>query len=276
MMKKRLCFILCLFFVGSAVSAAQTRRTVTNADLEKFRQKRLQSEREYRENYSKLGFPSPEELEKQNAESRRKLSELSREIEAENADNQQSFQERASFLRTQIASVEAQINYLRGELSRFPRQNLFFSSVYYAPYMQSSGYYNSTNNYTRNYGQQRGTPPAGIIAPNQQGAQNNRRNVLTPTPSPRGNYNSGANSGFGISVTLGGGYTGYGRERFYNRNYGRQIYGGYIAPYFNADRGYERDEVAAQVRALEQALAGLLAEWQVLEDEARRAGVRID
>ncbi len=71
-MKKRLLFILCLFFVWTDSSAAQT-KSVTNRDLEKFRQKRLQTEREYRENYSRLGFPSPEELEKQNVESRRKV-----------------------------------------------------------------------------------------------------------------------------------------------------------------------------------------------------------
>jgi hypothetical protein len=40
-------------------------RTITNATLEKFQQKRLAAEREYRENYARMGFPSPEELERQ-------------------------------------------------------------------------------------------------------------------------------------------------------------------------------------------------------------------
>ena len=63
-MKKRLLFVLCSIFVAANLTAAQT-KTVTNSDLEKYRQKRLQAERDYRENYAKLGFPSPEELERQ-------------------------------------------------------------------------------------------------------------------------------------------------------------------------------------------------------------------
>ena len=45
-------------------------RTVTNADLEKFRQKRLQAEQEYRDNYERWGFPSPEELDRQREQDR--------------------------------------------------------------------------------------------------------------------------------------------------------------------------------------------------------------
>jgi hypothetical protein len=53
-------FVLSMVFVG----AAQT-RTVTNATLHKFQEKRLDAERDYRENYTRLGFPSPEELDRQ-------------------------------------------------------------------------------------------------------------------------------------------------------------------------------------------------------------------
>ncbi|MDQ6789017.1 MAG: hypothetical protein M3033_19615 [Acidobacteriota bacterium] len=260
-MKKRLLFILCLFSLTTGAAVAQT-KNVTNADLEKFRQKRLQSEKEYREKYSKLGFPSPEELEKQNVESRRSLSELSQKIEAENADNQESFQSRASFLRAQIASVEAQINYLRGELNRLPRQNLLLLSGY-SPYAFGGGYYNAPN--------------ASFTTLNQTGVQINRTQTIIQTPSPRVNYNTGNNGNFRAGIRVGGNYDGYGRQHYYNRNYASPIYyGGYVAPYFNGDRSYEREEVNAQVRSLEQARAGLYAEWQVLEDEARRAGVKID
>jgi hypothetical protein len=37
-----------------------------------------------------------------------------------------------------------------------------------------------------------------------------------------------------------------------------------------------REELLAQLRALEQARAGLYARFAVLEDEARKAGVKID
>ncbi len=49
---------------GVSYVGAQTLE-ITNADLEKFRQKRLAAEKELRENYAKLGFPSPEERAKQ-------------------------------------------------------------------------------------------------------------------------------------------------------------------------------------------------------------------
>jgi hypothetical protein len=39
-------------------------RTVTNTDLEAYKQKRLTADRDYKENYEKLGFPSPEELDR--------------------------------------------------------------------------------------------------------------------------------------------------------------------------------------------------------------------
>lgn len=280
-MKKRLLFILCLFFVAANSSAGQT-RSVTNRDLEKFRQKRVQSEREYRENYGKLGFPSPEELDEQNAESRRKLSELSQQIEAENVGNQMSFAERASVLRAQIASVEAQINYLRGELNRQPRQNLFFSTGVYQTY--GGGYSsNFPNRRGGGYlgGARRGgnnlTPGFGVSIANSNGSVGGNNNL-----------NLSANgAGFGVSIIGGNNNNLYGNYRGgrgrrngrYNGNYaGSGYYGGYVAPYFGggANRSYERDELVNQIRALEQARAGFYAERVVLEDEARRAGVKID
>lgn len=78
-MKKRTIFVLGLVFVFSGFVIAQT-KVVTNADLEKFRQKRLQAERDLRENYRELGFSSPEEMERQNEESRREMTELSNNL----------------------------------------------------------------------------------------------------------------------------------------------------------------------------------------------------
>lgn len=53
-------FVISMVLVG----AAQT-RTVTNSSLQKFQEKRLAAERDYRENYARLGLPSPEELDRQ-------------------------------------------------------------------------------------------------------------------------------------------------------------------------------------------------------------------
>ncbi len=84
-MNKRLLFILFLAFTVSAF--AQT-KTITNADLEKFRQKRLQAEREYAENYERLGLPSPAQLQKQNEQDQREFSELAARLQREKIERE--------------------------------------------------------------------------------------------------------------------------------------------------------------------------------------------
>ncbi len=56
-----------LLFMGvmAVIPAFSQARTVTNADLEKYRHARLEAEKDYNRNYAKYGFPSPEELQKQ-------------------------------------------------------------------------------------------------------------------------------------------------------------------------------------------------------------------
>lgn len=90
-MKKRTIFVLGFIFIFSGFVLGQT-KTVTNADLEKFRQKRLKAEKDYRENYAAMGFPSPAELVKQNEESRRELNEFADQLRQERLarENQQA------------------------------------------------------------------------------------------------------------------------------------------------------------------------------------------
>ena len=60
---KKIAAVLIVVFCGVLVMDAQrATRTVTNADLAKFRDRRLTAEQEYRDNYQRLGMPSPEEL----------------------------------------------------------------------------------------------------------------------------------------------------------------------------------------------------------------------
>ena len=81
-MNKRLFSILCLVFCLGSVAFGQI-KTITNADLEKYRQKRLQDEREYLENYQRLGLPSPAELERQREQSAKERTELVQRLEQE-------------------------------------------------------------------------------------------------------------------------------------------------------------------------------------------------
>lgn len=58
-------FSLSLVCFGQYSSSGRAWRTVSNDDLESFREKRLRAEKDYRENYARMGFPSPEELDRQ-------------------------------------------------------------------------------------------------------------------------------------------------------------------------------------------------------------------
>lgn len=60
---KKIAAVLIVVFSGVLVMDAQrAARTVTNAELAKFRDRRLAAEQEYRDNYQRLGMPSPEDL----------------------------------------------------------------------------------------------------------------------------------------------------------------------------------------------------------------------
>ncbi|CAN5382870.1 hypothetical protein BH10ACI2_BH10ACI2_24760 [soil metagenome] len=82
--------VVSLLFVMSctAFSVFSQSKTVTNADLEKYRQERVKAELEYRENYSKLGMPSPEELDKQRIQSRIENEQLADKLRAERLERE--------------------------------------------------------------------------------------------------------------------------------------------------------------------------------------------
>ncbi len=102
-MKNRAILVLGIIIGICSVAAAQT-TTVTNKDLEKYRQKRLQSERDLRENYREMGFPSPEQLEAQNRESRKELSELSQRLR-ESQLKREEYERRNSY-QTRVVNTE--------------------------------------------------------------------------------------------------------------------------------------------------------------------------
>jgi hypothetical protein len=86
-MKRNLLFFVVFLSVAAGAVVGQT-RTVTNADLEKFRQERLKNEKDYRENYARLGFPSPEELQRRSEQSSKETSELAAKFRAEEREKQ--------------------------------------------------------------------------------------------------------------------------------------------------------------------------------------------
>ncbi|HRI02768.1 MAG TPA: hypothetical protein PLL77_03400 [Pyrinomonadaceae bacterium] len=97
-MKIRILFLVFIIIAATGAAFAQS-KTVTNDDLSKYKQERVKAEAELRNNYAKLGFPSPEERAARDAESVKQTVELSarlrnerlerERIDAQNAANAQ-------------------------------------------------------------------------------------------------------------------------------------------------------------------------------------------
>ncbi len=81
-MRQRSFFVFCLTIIFCSVGFSQN-STVTNSDLQVYREKRLEAEREYRENYQRMGFPSPEELDRRREQSLKETEALSAKLRAE-------------------------------------------------------------------------------------------------------------------------------------------------------------------------------------------------
>ncbi len=139
-MKKRILLFLGFIFIVVNGGSAQN-RSVTNTDLEKFRQKRLQAEREYRENYEKLGLPSPEELDKRRVQNGKELAALSARLQNENSERQR--REREDAYR------EAQILVLRGNANQY-NQGSYYGNGYYSSGFFGYPYYGYSNGYYGN------------------------------------------------------------------------------------------------------------------------------
>ena len=100
-------FLLFCLSVAGAVSA-QT-RTVTNMDLEKYRQQRIQADRDYQENYERLGMPSPDEIEKRLAAKRAEMERLSDKFRDERLENERiaAEQQQAAAVLTSGTAVDS-------------------------------------------------------------------------------------------------------------------------------------------------------------------------
>lgn len=160
-MRKNILLIVGLIFISANAIAAQN-RVVTNDDLEKYRQKRLAAERDLRENYERLGFPSPAELDKQIEQSKVERSELAARLRAENLERERLDLERQ---RVELEANSRNLQYQTENSQRyednyssygtngfysFPNfgyQNQRLNRAYQNGY--GSGYYANQNNQPR-------------------------------------------------------------------------------------------------------------------------------
>jgi hypothetical protein len=143
-MKSRWFLILCVFAVAVVSAIAQT-KTVSNFELEKYKQKRVQAERDLNENYKRLGFSSPEERERRLETWKQESKELSDRLERARLE-----QENADALAQQAAALAAQQRYYQSTQPDYPvyDNGLIYSYGYgyrnrFRPFrlQQPSGYF---------------------------------------------------------------------------------------------------------------------------------------
>lgn len=126
------------FILTTAVVGFGQAKTITNFELEKFQQQRLTAEREYRENYKRLGFPSPEELDKQRDE----------DMKARVALADQLRQARLEKERIELERQGLALDATRRESDT----EVYESDGYYGGYITGVGSFNSGRRYSRNRG----------------------------------------------------------------------------------------------------------------------------
>jgi hypothetical protein len=95
-------------------------RSITNKDLETYRQKRIQSEIAYEKRRRQLGLPSAEEGRRESAAIVERTREQLSNVRSQEQAAEEYWRGRASSLRTEIATNQAQIDFVRRRLDEVP------------------------------------------------------------------------------------------------------------------------------------------------------------
>lgn len=264
--------LLSLITISLSVAALGQTSTVTNLDLEKYRQQRVLAEADYESKVKSGILPSKAELEKREQERQKFISEFSQKATIARNQAEDYWQAQAYVLRTEIAAVEAEVNYVRARVNEIPQPQVYYS-VGYLPYGGYGGYgnccyggvgfpqypINGTSNIQINSGQIGGTVKLG----------------RSPRVSIGGTYGQTSIRQTGRVIAINGGFNSPNT----NLTFGGIPYqpGILTAPFtLPTPQNLTREELLARLRLLEQQRAGLYARFNVLQDEAQRGGVKID
>lgn len=256
-MKRETILLLVVLMLASRV-AAQT-KVVTNADLEKYRQKRVQNDLDYDRKVKENGLPSRLELERRETERQKGLREFAAQAQIKQANAQNYWQAQAVELIEEIAQINAEINYILANVNQIPARQIY--STGYLPY----GFYNNNPNDFGN----------GTVYNDE-----NFRRTRVGGSIVFGNR-ARTRVGIGISsesVTRNQSSRFTFSPRFPDKARGNSPFqnGVLIASYgFPNYNDYTRDDLLIRLRALEQTRAGLYARYAILQDAARRDGVQL-
>ena len=108
-----------------AATTRPVRRELTKQDIEAARQARQRSEQEYERRRIELGLPSLEETRQRTEEETKRLSETAWQSGVEEAEAEAYWRMRSTQLRTEIAALDAQVNYVRARLAETPEYTGF-------------------------------------------------------------------------------------------------------------------------------------------------------
>jgi hypothetical protein len=119
----------------ASVPTQRARTTVTNLELEAIAARRIESEKQYERRRAELGLPTAEETRRQRSIEESAASDRAREKAEAAARDEAYWRQRARSLRNEIATTDAQINYVRARLAELPASNSYTQVLpYYWPY----------------------------------------------------------------------------------------------------------------------------------------------
>jgi hypothetical protein len=255
-MKKPLMFLLTILCFA-ANAPAQT-KTITNADLEKYRLERLKNDPDDERERQRRNLPSRAEEEQARQLRAAETNEIANRIRVREADAQNYWQEQAFPLRAEIAAVEAEINYVRARLGEIAPPQTFYAVGYNPYYGNCCSYGGSTyRNSVTTVG------IGGSIAIGRKSQISLGAGVSRRVYKQSGQL---INQPYGI-----------GQNNFLRRRPRSFVNGVFVAPFvLPTQQNLTREELLSSLRELEQARAGLYARFAVLEEAAHQGGVKLN
>ena len=216
-----------------AQAQPRAQRSITNRDLEGYRRTRIESELAYEKRRKELGLPSAQQARIQAAAITDRTHEQLLGVRDRDQSAEEYWRNRASSLRSEEATTQAQIAYVRQRIEELPSPNSFNTFSTLNPFQ--TGLFPNFPMQNLNSGLQ---TTLGL---------NTSRNRRLPGRFNRFRGNRGRfNDFFGTNL--------------------------WATPYETYDYNYERAELVKQLDELQLRNAALRVRWRELEEEARRAG----
>ncbi|HYR74479.1 MAG TPA: hypothetical protein VEM96_01435 [Pyrinomonadaceae bacterium] len=248
-------------------AAPRASKTLTNRDLLAIRQRRIESEEAYERRRKELQLPTVEETRRRQDQEAAILHAELREKSLAREQEETYWRERARELRTEITTVDTQINYLRGRLGDLSESSLrtrsWVTGTY--PLWPDNRQWSGNGQWGSNPNQRRGgyRPARPIIG------------LGFPNGYPTGQYPSGYPSGqYPYGYPTGQYPYGYPTGQYpYGYPTGQYPYGYPTGPFDNFNNSAEQGDLTMRLDDLLVRRAGLSAQWRALEDEARDARV---